>query len=258
MTADERLALIRRKIEWAEAHAKNLEAIRDGFIQSKPYTVGSEPDLKPGHEGLHRYFPTSIKDVDPRIALIAGDIIHNLRSALDHLACQLVEVAGNSITDQTMFPIAKGDSINEPSFSGKVKGMRKAAQDKIRSAEPYKGGKGHDLWVLHKLDIADKHHALLTTINRVGEITITLEGSFLRGNFRVPTPRFAAPNFGDALEVGKPYVTCEPEEYEKMQITFDVAISEPGILERKPIVWAMNYLIRKVDSLIIEFEPLLA
>jgi hypothetical protein len=254
MTADQRLALIRRKIEWAETHAKNLETVRDGFIQSKPYTIGSEPDTKSGHEGLYVFYPTSIKEVDPRIALIAGDIIHNLRSALDHLACQLVEVAGNSITDQTMFPIAKGDSLNEPSFRGKVKGMRQTAQDKIRSTEPHKDGKGHDLWVLHKLDIADKHHALLTTIMRVGEIAITVEGSFLRGGFRFPTPRFAAPNFGKMLEVGKPFVTCEPEEYEKMQITFDVAITEPGVLERKPLVWAMNYLINKVDGLILNFR----
>ncbi len=255
MTADERLALIRRKIEWAETHFKNLEAVKCRFIQSAPYAIGSEPDPKPGHEGLQRFFPTRIDEVEPSIALIAGDIIHNLRSALDHLACYLVEVGGNSVTTNTMFPIFHGDSIDEPSFRRKVEGMRDTAKDEIRSSEPYKGGKGHYLWVLHKLDIADKHHALLTTISRVGEIAITVEGGFLGGGFRAP--RFAAPNFGDMLEVGKPFVTCEPEEYEKMQITFDVAISEPNVIEPKPVIWAMKYLIDKVDSLVVSFKPLL-
>ena len=41
--------------------------------------------------------------IDPRLCAIAGDAIHNMRAALDHLACALVRASGNEPTDQTSF-----------------------------------------------------------------------------------------------------------------------------------------------------------
>lgn len=254
MTTDERVVLIKRKVEWAKTHLRNLETVKDTFIEGKPYTIDSEPDPKEGHEGLHRFFPTSLSVIDPNIALMAGDIIHNLRSALDHLACQLVLINGSHVTDKTCFPIFKGTGIHEPSFARQVEGMADAAKDRIRAAEPYKDGKGHTLWVLHKLDIADKHHALLTTLTRVGGISIPSR----RGLYNFVFPKFAAPNFGDALEIGKPFFTCKLEEYNDVNITFDVAISEPNVIEPKPIMWAMRFLVDTVEKLIGEFKPNLA
>ena len=105
MTADQRLRIVRRKVEWADTHLIDLHKYRNRFIKEKPYTIDSEPDPKPGHEGLHRFFPTSLRLIDPSIACIVGDIVHSLRSALDHHACQLVEDEGNQVTRHTMFPI---------------------------------------------------------------------------------------------------------------------------------------------------------
>src|SRR6266545_1845390 len=252
MTADERLALIRRKIERAETHFKNLEVVKNRFIEGKPYTVGSEPDSKAGHEGLHRFFPTSLGEIDPDIALIAGDIIHNLRSALDHLAVHLVDVESHPtvVSDKTMFPIFKGTQIDEPSFARQVQGMRDSAKNRIRTLEPYKDGKGRNLWAIHKLDIADKHHGLLTTPFNIGGIRIPSKG----GSFDFVFPRFAAPDFGDVLEVGKTFLVCAPEEYENVQVAFEVAMTEPNVIEPKPILWAMRFAIDMIDNLIIDFK----
>jgi hypothetical protein len=262
LTAEERLALIRVKIQRAKKHLGDLEVARDGFVQSKPYIIDRKPNTKPGHEGFDLYFMTQIDPVPDEISTIFGDAIHNLRSALDHLAFQLVEVGGGKVSDQTSFPIFKSTEINEPSFAGKVNGMSDPAKDKIRSAEPYKDGKGHDLWVLHKLDIADKHHKSFATLMRVGGITIHLPGRFAMGgsgntHVDIPMPRFAAPGFGEALEVNKPFFTCERGAEKNTELVFDIAISEPDVSEPKPIVWAVSYLIDKVDRLICEFEPLL-
>ena len=54
--------------------------------------------------------------------------------------------------------------------------MAQDAIDAIDAAEPYQGGKGAGLWVLHYLDIADKHHALLTPLMNVTEATFTIPG----------------------------------------------------------------------------------
>ena len=254
MNADERLAIIQRKVERAKSHFKDLEIVKDAFIKTEPYTIGCEPDPKPGHEGLHRFFLTSLGEIDPNIALIAGDIVHNLRSALDHLACQLVLVNGQPIADETGFPIFKGTEINEATFARKVKGMTVAAKDRIRATEPYKNGKGGDLWVLHKLDIADKHHTLLTTLVHVGGVEIPSKG----GLYNFLFPAFAVPNFGDALEIGKPFFTCKLEEYENLRVTFDVGISEENVFGPKSILWVMDRLIVTVDNVILNFKSELA
>jgi hypothetical protein len=137
-----------------------------------------------------------------------------------------------------------------------------AAKDKIRSIEPYKDGNGHSLWVLHKLDIADKHHKILTTLIRVGDIRINLPGRFALGGLAsfvdLPLPAFAAPGFGEALEVGKPFFTCERGTENNTEISFDVAISEPEVSEPKPTMWAAKYLIENVHRLVQDFKPLLA
>jgi len=259
-TAEERLALIQVKIQRAKQHLRDLEVARDRFIQSEPYVIVRKPETKLGYEGFDLYFMSKIDPIPDEIGAIFGDAIHNLRSALDHLAFQLVDVGGGTVSDQTSFPIFKSTQIDESSFARKVNGMSQAAKDKIRSAEPYKNGKGHDLWVLHKLDIADKHHELFATLMRVGEITLHLPGRFtLSGTtpLDLPIPRFAAPGFGDALEVNKPFFTCERGTEQNTQLTFDIAISQPDVSEPKPVVWAISYLIDKVDRLIVDFKPLL-
>jgi len=40
--------------------------------------------------------------------------------------------------------------------------MGNAAINAIDTTEPYQGGKGHSLWVLHKLNNIDKHRLLIT------------------------------------------------------------------------------------------------
>src|SRR5487761_327528 len=87
------LSLIRLKIQRAEDHMDSLRtAVRD-FLSSNPYSVAHrrEPNNK------LTYFISAINFTPDSIALIAGDVIQNLRDALDHLAFQLylVNNAGN-------------------------------------------------------------------------------------------------------------------------------------------------------------------
>lgn len=43
MTADERLALIRIKVEWAKKHIIDLERDIQAFLRSDPYVVKTKP-----------------------------------------------------------------------------------------------------------------------------------------------------------------------------------------------------------------------
>src|SRR5215470_372974 len=90
-----RLEAIMVKVKRAEEHIRDLqteiESFRDG--PPKPYIIQTENDPQTG-ELLYK--ATYVRDVPIRFAAIAGDVLQNLRSALDHLAWQLVEAAGNT------------------------------------------------------------------------------------------------------------------------------------------------------------------
>jgi hypothetical protein len=94
--------------------------------------------------------------------MLIGDVLHNLRSALDHLAWSL---AGTKANTGTEFPIF----IDPVNFHGsgldKMHDIPPGAQAIIESLQPYNRRHGlaeriEPLWLLQRLDIEDKHHAL--------------------------------------------------------------------------------------------------
>lgn len=148
---------------WIEPQTKGMFNIwRDGAW----YVVTVEPLLKP----------------DTRFSMIAGDIIHNLRCALDHLVCQLVFRDGHEPCRRNEFPICD----TQESFFGDVK-FRKSkpkhsvlygvaidgdAWEIIEGAQPYKRTNFFEspLRVIKKFSNADKHRTFLPQLMRVGNI----------------------------------------------------------------------------------------
>jgi hypothetical protein len=105
----------------------------------------------------------------PVLGAIIGDAIHNLRVALDHLACQLVIATSGTPNDATAFPILP--VAPTPSSDGRTRpqiapGVPKDLREILDEVQPYKLAKptNHDLMVLHRLDINDKHRELLITV----------------------------------------------------------------------------------------------
>jgi len=100
MTADERLALIRIKIERAKEHIDDLKSEVDAFRFSlnQPDVIGSKSNPQTGE---FTFYIIDLPEAPATLSTISGDALHNLRSSLDHLAHQLVLVAGNKPTLRT-------------------------------------------------------------------------------------------------------------------------------------------------------------
>jgi hypothetical protein len=97
-----------------------------------------------------------------RWAAIIGDVVHNLRSSLDILICQLVESNGGIPNDDTRFPMTKGGAASYRSLvKSATRGVSADARVVLTGLEPFPGGKDEDLYALHRLDIEDKHHLLV-------------------------------------------------------------------------------------------------
>src|ERR1700734_2134043 len=94
---------IELKLKWAEHHFHNFQVELSKFTRSHPYTIviESDPDTR---ETLYRLANDLI--VPSGFRTLAGDIIQNLRSALDYLAYALVIANGGKPTTGTMFPIS--------------------------------------------------------------------------------------------------------------------------------------------------------
>jgi hypothetical protein len=104
MSTQNRIHGIRLKIERAKKHIRDLDTAIQAFVLNKPYRLEVKPH--PIAEIQHTtLYVAEIKPVPQEISLIVGDAIHNLRSALDHLAWQLVEAGGGTPDRNTYFPI---------------------------------------------------------------------------------------------------------------------------------------------------------
>lgn len=76
-----------RKADWAEQHLVELSKRVLAFMASEPYEVTDPIEGKLGQRAARLVFTDQ---PDPDIALIAGDVLYNLRTAFDYLVCSLV------------------------------------------------------------------------------------------------------------------------------------------------------------------------
>ncbi len=119
-----------------------------------------------------------------RWALLCGDCVHNIRSALDHfvygLAIRHSGVNPPPNADKLQFPICQShdDFLTKQRM---IAPLSETAKNFIEGAQPYhqRPGANHSssLGVLGKLDIIDKHRLLTVTAAAVGSATIRCEHS---------------------------------------------------------------------------------
>jgi len=268
MTADERIGLIRVKIERAKKHIDDLDISCRYFFSSDPYKVESKSDPKKGQRTYHL---VSAKDIPPDISPVIGDILQNLRSALDHMAFQLFKVGpgGQSGGDgkHIYFPIFDGAAKYKSGVIGKVRGMRQNAIDAIQAVKAYKGG-NEILWRLHALNNLDKHRLLITAVSSLSAHSIlpSVRVKLIEG-FKGSRPGDPIPDLGETLmhvrhvvlKAGDILLTIPESEVEQyMQFRFIITFAEPGIIEGEPIIETLQHMADLVDNIVSSFGPLLA
>ncbi len=262
MTADESLAAIRVKIERAKKHLRDLAGEAACFLSAKPFEVGARRDpttRKP------IYFLARVATTPPILAACAGDVLQNLRSALDHLAYRLEVVGlGGPPPDPRYiaYPIADAEADYLSLRNAKIKAARQEAKDAVDATKPYRGG-NEVLWRLHKLNNIDKHRLLLTvgfafrSLDLGADIGSEME-RFMAQKFPGqplpampplffrPADRLFPLKVGDELYIGG----ADQPINDKMQFRFDVAFGEPGVAEDQPLLETLQQMVDAVDGLV--------
>jgi hypothetical protein len=148
---------IRIKIARANEHLSELRRRLDDFGRSKPYSIVVETDPETGDQ----LFKMDREPERPPDLAVIGDVLYNLRSALDHLAWQLVIKAGGSPNSRTALPIFNDSAkFHGPRAQAKMAGMNNAMRVAIQNHQPCFGrnaNRNQALWSLEEYGNIDKH-----------------------------------------------------------------------------------------------------
>jgi hypothetical protein len=197
------------------------------------------------------------------IALVAGDVIQNLRSSLDQLAYQLF-IGNSGVTASARhvyFPIGRDRADYEDRKPRDTRGLTASAKALIDSVHPYKGG-NDTLWQLHELNNTDKHRTLITagsafqSMDLGAHITALFKESFPERDIPTMSAFFKPADILFPLTAGRELFRDGPgaKPVPNMQFRFDIVLNELGVIEGKPLLDTLQAMIEAVTAVAPIFE----
>jgi len=239
LSGDDRLVLVRAKIERAKQNLVEMERI---LIAGGDYVPGLNMYVQ-SRKRPPGQFLTYHVSFD--VLTAAGDVVNNLRGALDHLAYQMT-IAHRPRTSQRelkgiYFPICKDKPTYEKAAKGYKKFFGAEAIKLLDTLKPYKGG-NEALFRLHDLNNFSKHRLLLTMERYVicSAPWHTRNGVPVRYMLKFGHPQF---NGIFARPKVKDYILRGSQE----------TISELRSGRREALLPTLRYLVQFVDSIIKPF-----
>jgi hypothetical protein len=130
------------KANRAKEHIDSLRRQVDDFRASEPYSLKPEPTEKPGRLAYRLRF---LKPVPVAISTTVGDVLHNLRAALENLAFEVARRSQGGMLTATQewastFPIRETPEALDGFFASQAKkGLLydRRARAALRSVQPF-------------------------------------------------------------------------------------------------------------------------
>lgn len=247
----------RLKIDRAKKHLSELEAVIREHIRSNPYRLICDlkeaPSIKsphadfviPAHLAYH-YHIAKTAPLPDETRLIFGDVVHNLRAALDLLAYDLISANGGD-KKRSFFPFHEEARNFENALSeGQISVVPKEIKDLLRTEiQPYRGGKGDAIWRMNKLDNIDKHRLLLATEDITG-----LEDAEFFGDSRLIMGRIENRYPGGYLAI-----TTDPlVSKDETRLTVEVVIAEREYFPDANLTKTLGQLTADTLGVVEKFE----
>jgi hypothetical protein len=236
---DGAIAKFNRSKEQFDELIGEMDAFFNG--EPKPYSSVGEFDTD-AWEWIERF--QVLEEPPPRLGVILGDCVHNLRSCLDHVIWQVTLLDGGTPDHRTQFPIASYSKKQFDAMARKqIPGLNAKHRAMVKRLQPYNAGKRatrHPLHVLATLSNTDKHQI----VNPTYSFTDTDPDDFLdkivgnyRGEGKSPAYKFWIAKRGQPLHHGTPWLRVEwrrdreaPGQVEmEYPITFGIAFGDIGL-----------------------------
>jgi hypothetical protein len=254
---------VRAKLGWAVHHFELLDsAIQKWNEPPGNSTITAKPDL-PNQRHALVYLEPRPKPLE--WSLSAGDYLHNLRSSLEHLVCQVVVSEGGAPAHHHAFPItvtkkAWLDNVSnrDPKRGpGPLEGItpNSPAWVLIANAQPYVGrnkaaAQATPLATLARLNNIDKHRELnvsSVTMSDTFSLNVSAEYRLLGGYL----PVTGTPIEPD-IEFGWLRIELIGIDHAELHIEFPVEIAFDNVPLRD-----FRSMFEEVKALVVAFEDLL-
>jgi hypothetical protein len=146
--------------------AKHVADLSELFRKNRPFSYCIETNTQTGQRAT---FAKKNEPIVNAAALICGDVVHNLRTALDHAYWLIVSPRVTTKRDQGLiqFPFSKTEARLRVAIQNRIAhwaGM--GLYCAINRLKPH-GDKGGNelLYFIHDADLIDKHRLLIPTAN---------------------------------------------------------------------------------------------
>jgi hypothetical protein len=250
----------RAKIERATETTQNLECDLKALIAANRHAFSKRHEFR--RDGKEYVFIIAGElFVPPRFSILAGEIVHNLRSSLDHLIYALVLQNGCQPTRKNQFPLCTDERFFEDCIRrGFIYGVSDRAGKLIRSVQPFCSSTPDDtiLHVIQQYDNQDKHQLLLVVS------TVMAIGDQIRLNpkrDRIGISGMSPPGAHKVLKEGVAVFTIdfvEPvteNDFEAdAEFTADFAFENCGHVRYAPLIPTLRRLIQGTTHTISLFE----
>jgi hypothetical protein len=153
----------RLKVKRANEHIreaeKRIKLITAPESQTSRIEIHAEARVKSVHYHLDR-----LKDL-PEVALVVGDAIHNLKTALDYVWVQVTATLFPRSKIRAKFPVFPTiDHLKDGLIKDGITAASPLFKFILREIQPYDGGNFY-IRPLHQMDIMDKHKLLIPSTN---------------------------------------------------------------------------------------------
>ena len=261
----------RAKLNRAAETIQSLGAEIEVFLSSGASEIAITRQHQP--DGLeYAFIARGNPEVPLRFAVLVGEIVHHMRSSLDHVVHALIVRNGQTPTRTSQFPICvSAKAFKDARSRGQIRGLRSSAARLVEAVQPFTSQTPDDtvLSVVNQMDILDKHKLLVVVTAAVAlgdSITIGADeevaGTQARQGkspnivgFGDPTPRKLSP---DGVQVFGIRLADPAPEFEA-EATFipQIAFEKCGRVRLAPVIQSLSGMLagtrHTVESFMYEF-----
>jgi hypothetical protein len=237
---------VNEKLKRAYENILNLQIEIPGFFQGGKHPIRGDEDFHTIMEAV-AYFQK--QPIDPRFAVLAGEIIHHFRSCLDHIAWQLSSSEHRRDHPGGIeFPVFHKKPANKDElaqYSRKVKGISNTETLRlIEQMQPYNSPDPLDdpSWIIHDMDRVDKHQ----------ELVIIAVGFDL---FAPPYLEELARRYASEDIPIPADIALQLQKY--IKLSPDIAFRQFGKRENQPVIPSLSYLEETIRGAVGLFAELL-
>jgi hypothetical protein len=206
-----------------------------------PSAPRSETDSQGDKWGV--FYCEKVAEIPMRFSLLAGDLVHNARSALDYLIYQLVCLEGNEPTKRNAWPVFSEKPVGHAlsRYNAALMGIKNAhVLNMIEWFQPYQMPTNplrENLALLADLDNIDKHRLIRPGVAVITDAVATHEAVVSAGEVKEGNEIF---RLREPAPTGNGYVGCK---------------YEMAFWDQQATVAKLSELIETIKGVIEKFAP---